>query len=85
MPDPKYGYDILIVLTGEDILSNPSELPLSLDSACGCGASELAPSSLDMLSLKAAILAALEHFLPVACPMEKTVISVTGQNRCILN
>ena len=59
MPDPKYGFDILIVWMDEDIPRSPFALPSLLDSVCECGASELAPSSRDTPSLKAAILAVL--------------------------
>ena len=85
MPDPKYGYDILIVLTEGDTQSNPFGLLSSDASVCECGALVPAPSFLDMLLSRAAILAALANCLPVQWPMEKTVISVTGPSRCILN
>ncbi len=85
MPDPKYGFDILIVWMDEDTPRSPFALPLLLDSVCECGASVPALSSRDTRSIKAAILAVLELFPPAACPTEKTVISVTGLNRCILN
>ncbi|KKL91943.1 hypothetical protein LCGC14_1889590 [marine sediment metagenome] len=85
MPDPKYGFDILIVWMDEGTPRSPFE-PLSFNgSACECGASEPVPSFQATPSIKAAILAVLELFPPVPCPTEKTVISVTGLNRCILN
>ena len=85
MPDPKYGYDILIILMDEDTLHRASELPSWDDNECECGALELAPSSPDMHLLKAAILAALESYLPEACPTGKIVISVIEPMRYILN
>ncbi len=69
----------------EDIPCSPFELPLLEGNVCECGALEPALSSQDMLSLKAAILAVLELFPQEACPTEKTVISVTGRMRYILN
>ncbi len=85
MQDPKYGLDILIILTAEGTLSKASEQPSLDDSACECGASEPAPSSPDMRLLKDAILAGLETFPQGACPTGKTVISVGEPMRYILN
>ncbi len=85
MPDPKSGFDILIILMDEDTPRNPFELLSLDDNVCECGASGLVPSYLAMPSLKAAILAVLELFPLEACPMEKTVISVTGRMHYILN
>ncbi len=85
MPDPKYGYDILIILMGEDTPSKAFEPLSSLDDACECGALAPVLSFPDMPSLKAAILAEWETFPLAGCPTEKTVISVTGPMRCILN
>ncbi len=85
MLDPKYGYDILIILTDEGTLHNPFEQLSWDDSDCACGDSAPAPSFPDMPLLKAAILAVLELFPPAACLTEKTVISVPEQIRYILN
>ncbi len=85
MPDPKYGLDILIILMDEDTLSKVSEQLSFDDSDFESGDSAPVPSSPATPLSKAAILAGLETFLQEVCPTGKTVISVGGPTRYILN
>ncbi len=85
MLDPKYGYDILIILMDEGIPLSPLEQLLWLEAACEFGDSAPARLYQGMPSLKAVILAE-SGICPLGpCPTEKTVISVGEPMRFILN